>query len=284
MSALQDLVVGMLNAVGGGGVGNLASSLLSTSPEAWNSGLYQTALNIHQTAVKPLTAVVLAVMFSMELARNSSRIQDGGELGVKIVAATMFRMAMVMAIAQNANLILQAFDGVTQFMVGGVSHQLSAGGGGPAGPGVGDQMADQVKDAGMTGQLAVLVMLLIPWVLSQLAAVVATVVMYVRFIEIYALTAFQSLPFALLMHEDTKPIAVGYFKSYARTSLNAVTLFICIALYQKIVVDAVKVPDGTNAKLTQWVMGNFGNLMMAGIMLLFVVSVSQRVSRAIAGE
>ena len=284
MSALQDLVVGMLNAVGGGGVGNLASSLLSTSPEAWNNGLYQTALNIHQTSVKPLTAVVLAVMFSMELARNSSRIQDGGELGVKIVAATMFKMAMVMAVAQNANLVLQAFDGVTQFMIGGVSRQLSAGGGGPAGPGVGDQMADQVKDAGMTGQLAVLVMLLIPWVLSQLAAVVATVVMYVRFIEIYALTAFQSLPFALLMHEDTKPIAIGYFKSYARTSLNAVTLFICIALYQKIVVDAVKVPDGTNAKLTQWVMGNFGNLMMAGIMLLFVVSVSQRVSRAIAGE
>lgn len=49
---------------------------------------------------------------------------------------------------------------------------------------------------------------------KPLASVVFTVVLYVRFIELYALTAFQSLPFAFLVHEDTKPIGVGFFKSY----------------------------------------------------------------------
>ena len=50
---------------------------------------------------------------------------------------------------------------------------------------------------------------------KPLTSVVFTVVLYVRFIELYALTAFQSLPFAFLVHEDTKPISVGFFKSYA---------------------------------------------------------------------
>lgn len=44
---------------------------------------------------------------------------------------------------------------------------------------------------------------------KPLTSVVFTVVLYVRFIELYALTAFQSLPFAFLVHEDTKPIGVG---------------------------------------------------------------------------
>ena len=59
---------------------------------------------------------------------------------------------------------------------------------------------------------------------KPLTSVVFTVVLYVRFIELYALTAFQSLPFAFLVHEDTKPIGVGFFKSHARTSANAVCL------------------------------------------------------------
>lgn len=50
---------------------------------------------------------------------------------------------------------------------------------------------------------------------KPLTSVVFTVVLYVRFVESYALTAFQSLPFAFLVHEDTKPIGVGFFKSHA---------------------------------------------------------------------
>lgn len=110
-----------------------------------------------------------------------------------------------------------------------------------------------------------------------------SVVLYVRFIELYALTAFQSLPFAFLVHEDTKPIGVGFFKSYARTSVNAVCVFVCLVFYQRIVVDAVRIPDSADKGMVSWVTGNFGNLMMAGILLFFVIAVSQRVSRAIAG-
>lgn len=272
----------MLNMIGGGGAGSVTAGLLSQAPETWNPALYQLAVSVHEVAVKPLTSVVLAVMFTLELARNSTRIEADRDLGVKIVAGTMFRIALVFIAVQNAGLFIGMFNRVTQFLMQGVSSQMSfevAGEGGQ----LGDLMRDQIRDAGVMGQAALFFLLVIPWLLSQLASVVFTVVLYVRFIELYALTAFQSLPFAFLVHEDTKPIGVGFFKSYARTSVNAVCVFVCLVFYQRIVVDAVRIPDSADKGMVSWVTGNFGNLMMAGILLFFVIAVSQRVSRAIAG-
>ena len=272
----------MLNMIGGGGAGSVTAGLLSQAPETWNPALYQLAVSVHEVAVKPLTSVVLAVMFTLELARNSTRIEADRDLGVKIVAGTMFRIALVFIAVRNAGLFIGMFNRVTQFLMQGVSSQMSfevAGEGGQ----LGDLMRDQIRDAGVMGQAALFFLLVIPWLLSQLASVVFTVVLYVRFIELYALTAFQSLPFAFLVHEDTKPIGVGFFKSYARTSVNAVCVFVCLGFYQRIVVDAVRIPDSADKGMVSWVTGNFGNLMMAGILLFFVIAVSQRVSRAIAG-
>lgn len=272
----------MLNMIGGGGAGSITAGLLSQAPETWNPALYQLAVNVHGVAVKPLTSVVLAVMFTLELARNSTRIEADRDLGAKIVAGTMFKIALVFIAVQNAGLFIGMFNRVTQFLMQGVSSQMSfevAGEGGQ----LGDLMRDQIRDAGVMGQAALFFLLVIPWLLSQLASVVFTVVLYVRFIELYALTAFQSLPFAFLVHEDTKLIGVGFFKSYARTSVNAVCVFVCLVFYQRIVVDAVRIPDSADKGMVSWVTGNFGNLMMAGILLFFVIAVSQRVSRAIAG-
>lgn len=272
----------MLNMIGGGGAGSVTAGLLSQAPETWNPALYQLAVSVHEVAVKPLTSAVLAVMFTLELARNSTRIEADRDLGVKIVAGTMFRIALVFIAVRNAGLFIGMFNRVTQFLMQGVSSQMSfevAGEGGQ----LGDLMRDQIRDAGVMGQAALFFLLVIPWLLSQLASVVFTVVLYVRFIELYALTAFQSLPFAFLVHEDTKPIGVGFFKSYARTSVNAVCVFVCLVFYQRIVVDAVRIPDSADKGMVSWVTGNFGNLMMAGILLFFVIAVSQRVSRAIAG-
>lgn len=279
---MEDFIVAMLNMIGGGGAGSITAGLLSQAPETWNPALYQLAVNVHGVAVKPLTSVVLAVMFTLELVRNSTRIEADRDLGVKIVAGTMFKIALVFIAVQNAGLFIRMFNQVTQFLMQGVSSQMSYEATGDGGQ-LGDLMRDQIRDAGVMGQAALFFLLVIPWLLSQLASVVFTVVLYVRFIELYALTAFQSLPFAFLVHEDTKPIGVGFFKSYARTSVNAVCVFICLVFYQRIVVDAVKIPDSADKGMVAWVTGNFGNLMMAGILLFFVIAVSQRVSRSIAG-
>lgn len=104
-SCMEDFIVAMLNMIGGGGAGSI-TGMLSQGPETWNPALYQLAVNVHDVAVKPLTSVVLAVVFTLELARNSTRIESDRELGVKIVAGTLFKVALVFLAVQNAGLFL----------------------------------------------------------------------------------------------------------------------------------------------------------------------------------
>lgn len=166
---MEDFIVAMLNMIGGGGAGSITAGLLSQAPETWNPALYQLAVNVHEVAVKPLTSVVLAVMFTLELARNSTRIEADRDLGAKIVAGTMFKIALVFIAVQNAGLFIRMFNQVTQFLMQGASSQMSYEATGEGGQ-LGDLMRDQIRDAGVMGQAALFFLLVIPWLLSQLAS------------------------------------------------------------------------------------------------------------------
>ena len=89
-------------------------------------------------------------------------------------------------------------------------------------------------------------------------------------------------------------MGVGYFKAYARTSLNAVCVFVCLVFYQRIVMDWFGlIALGLLMVCSLVLLGQLLNLdmldnkylllLMAGILLFFVIAVSQRVSRTIAG-
>ena len=43
---MEDFIVAMLNMIGGGGAGSIATGMLSQGPETWNPALYQLAVNV----------------------------------------------------------------------------------------------------------------------------------------------------------------------------------------------------------------------------------------------
>lgn len=70
---IEDLLVYMLNMLSTG-VGNGTDSLLQ-SPQEYNAALYNAALTIHSTAVKPITMIVLAIVSVLMLATTSTRAE-----------------------------------------------------------------------------------------------------------------------------------------------------------------------------------------------------------------
>ena len=47
-------------------------------------------------SLKPVVAILLSIVFTMELARVSTKIDGDRTLGVKMVAASMFKMALIL--------------------------------------------------------------------------------------------------------------------------------------------------------------------------------------------
>lgn len=162
---MEDAIVNMLNALSGTTISGVEDLL--KGPAEYNDALYSAVEAIHMAAVKPITALVLAIMFTLMLANTSTRAQGDRELGVRIIAATMFKSVLILVATQNATLILQALNSLGSTLAGSASSIDAAGGGNTAN--LGDQLRDSIASAGMVKQLGMMVILLIPWLGSNVS-------------------------------------------------------------------------------------------------------------------
>lgn len=162
---MEDAIVNMLNALSGTTISGVEDLL--KGPAEYNDALYSAVEAIHMAAVKPITALVLAIMFTLMLANTSTRAQGDRELGVRIIAATMFKSVLILVATQNATLILQALNSLGSTLADSASSIDAAGGGNTAN--LGDQLRDSIASAGMVKQLGMMVILLIPWLGSNVS-------------------------------------------------------------------------------------------------------------------
>lgn len=256
---MVDFIVGILNSIGSGVGDDLVADLLKT-PAEYNAGMYQLSLTVARSAVKPIASTILAIMCVLELARVSTRADGDRELGVKLVAMAMFKLTLVFTAAQHSELMLQAIDEI------------------------GDSMRDAIDSAGWMGQIPCLILLLIPFLVSKGATIVVTVVILLRFVQIYMLTAFNPLPIAFIAQEETRQWGINYFKQYASLVFQCATLYLAILMYRTLVggtLNPSKFKDGDS--LSGWVMDNFTGLLLASVMLIGIVMAANSVAKKLFG-
>lgn len=281
--ALVDQIVAMLHVIFGGAALDIDS--LSKSVETYSSSAYGTVSLIASAVVKPVSAVIISIMAVLELARQATHIEADRELGIKIIAATMFKLVMLIVIAQNADLILGAINGAVDQIMGGM---LSVAPSAPAGT-TPDWAAleEQVKDAGFFDRLGLLLALTIPWVIASFAGVVVKIMVWLRFMEMYLLSAFVTLPLVFIANPDTKSVAIGYLRRYAAAALTGAVLILVIVVYAY---SATSLTGGSLAdfsdysSLSAWATRNFGNLILAPTALIVLVVTSPRIARALVGD
>lgn len=259
---------------------------LLTTPEGYNTTLYNATLLIHNTAVKPVTSIVLAIMATMMLTSNSTRVDGDRELGTRIIAATMFKIALVLIVCQNAFVILHAIAGVASWMsttTYGIDVPVNASG--STDTNLGDQMRSAIEGTDVMNQLVMILILFLPWLVSALGTVIVVVLIFIRFLQMYLLGAFASLPVAFLSHDETKQIGIGYLKRYAVVAIGGVIIVLTIKLYQVLLggwLSGQVVYDGGD--VLPFIADNFGQLLVAPIVLIFLMFGANGIAKAIVGE
>ena len=279
---MVDFIVGILNSIGSGVGDDIEADLLKT-PAEYNAGMYQLSLTIARSAVKPIASTILAIMCVLEIARVSTRADGDRELGVKLIAMAMFKLVLVFTAAQHCELMLKAIDEIGQSVMNGI-HTAAPTTGTAAGAGLGDSMRSAIESAGPFGQIPCLILLIIPFLVSKGATIVVTVVVLLRFVQIYLLTAFNPLPIAFIAQEETRQWGINYFKQDASAVVQCATLYLAILMYRTLVGGTLN-PSKFKAgdSLSGWVMDNFIGLLLASVMLIGVVMAANSVAKKLFG-
>lgn len=278
---LDDLLISWLNALSQGPTGPL--KYLTESPEDYNASLYNAAVAVHNGAVKPVTAVILSIILTMMIAQASTRIDGDRELGVRIISGILLKAGLVVVFASNALTILQGIDEIGT-TIAQAAIDTDVGGGGETVK-LGDKLEDDVTGADLTDKLALIVVILLPYIVAELAGVAALVLIFIRFLQIYLMTVFGSLPIAFIAYEETKQIGIGYLKSYGSLVLSGVFIILAVKFYQALMGSwAADNIDPGDKDLGDFMGENFGMFFVAPVVLIFVLFSATKLSKKVTGD
>lgn len=280
---MEEWLVGMLNAIGNGVEQGLVDKLLLT-PAQYSDSLYRLSLTVASTAVRPVASIVLAVVCALEFARIGSKVDGDRELGVKMVTVSLIKIMIVFLLASHTELILAGIDEIGKMITGSITTAAPTTGGAEA-AGLGDQMRDAIKDAGSMGRIPCLVLLVIPFLVSKLAAIVVTVVVLLRFVQIYLLSAFSPLPIAFFIEDNTRQWGINYFRQYAILVFQCSTLYLAVYMYRAFAKDVMQ--PGSFRKgdsLSDWILDNFSSLLLASVLLIGIVMVANGIAKKLFGS
>ena len=260
---------------------------LSKSINEFNTTAYNFVTNLHTTAVLPISAVIISIILVLELARNATHMEGDHQMGVKIIAATMFKSALLVIAAQNSTMFLNAINEVSSKIIIGIGKTKTDFGSDADLKTLNDKIIPLVSDLDTGDQAGMLMMLLIPYLTVIIARVVIQVMIIFRFTELYAMSAFASLPIAFLGHPDTKNMGVNYLQKYAAVSLHGATLMLAISIHSALMHSNVFngfLKIGNKDKLVDWMFSHYVDFVIPSILLLIFTLASRKIAKSLVGQ
>lgn len=265
------------------------SSLLTQTPAGKYPDAYRTVTNIATTAVKPVAMTVLAVVFSLEILHASQGIDQDGTQGVRTITKSLFKIIIVYMAAMNASWLCELITYLIQQIGTGVSRLITLPGTSSDAPkqllGNALESSGALGQANLGQQLVAIIMLLIPFLIARLASLAVQVLIVARFVELLILTAFGSLPIAFLSYDGTKSWGEAYIREYASCAFSNITLLIGLAVYQPVANSMLtRNQDLMKMNLNQVVFDNWGQLITVSVLMVALVLISQKTSKALFGQ
>ena len=217
------------------------SGQVGTSPQAWNSGIFNMIENLSETVILPIAGVILAFVMTLELVQIIMDKNNFNDIETAVFFRWIFKTACAILIVTNTwNIVMGVFD-VAQQVVGQASGVI-----------IGDTSIDLASvlpdlEARLTemdiGPLfglwfQSLFVGITMWALT----ICIFLICYGRMIEIYLVTSIAPIPMATMLGKEWGGMGQNYLRSLFALGFQAFLIIVCVAIYavlvQNIAVDS----------------------------------------------
>lgn len=284
--ALIVMITVCLNMMSGGAAFDMSLDPLSQDMGSYNGAAYRATQISAEVFVRPVASVLLSLILVVELARSASRMEQDGQMGVRMIAGVLFKYIVLILIVQHSSLILQAIAEIAQHIITQFDSTYRPAGFTAEKGQLGKELSSALEEMSL-GQLWVFGMLIAgPATVSMIAGGLAWAMVAFRFLEMYLLSAFAPLPMALFGNSDTKQIPVGYLRSFAAAALQGATLLIGLFILSQLQFQAVsadKIGTDPDAAL-DWAWAHTPMLWGTVILQIMVILGAHKVAKQIVGQ
>lgn len=246
-----------------------SGSLLSTSPQDWNSTMFDLVRGISESVILPIAGMIMAAVLIHDFINSIIDGNNFKDFDMSIIFKFIFKSYFAILILSNAfNITAAVFDvgqNIVQSTVGIILDTA---------------MPDWTTliDALANMTLGELIMVCIELAMIRITVLIVWVVIQViiigRMMEIFMYTSVSPIPFATFGSKEWSSVGQNYVKNLAALALQGFLMMLAIGLYTTLIKDVVFEPDVS-------VTNNLLGALLYSIILIFSLFKCGSISKSI---
>lgn len=229
-------------------VGSIASEV-STTPSAWNAGVFSMISNLSNTVIVPIAGIIITFVLCYELISMVMEKNNLHDFDTSLFFRYLFKACIAVLIVSNtSDIVMAVFD------VG--SHIVTSAGGvitGSTSINVESTLIAMAQTQLETMEIGELIGLgmetMIVSLCMKIMSVLITVVLYGRMIEIYLYVSVAPVPFATMANREWGSVGSNYLKGLIALAFQGFFIMVCVAIYA-VLVSSITV--ATNLHTALW--------------------------------
>ena len=214
-------------------VGEIAGQV-GTTPQAWNSGIYNMIHNLSETVILPIAGVILAFVMTLELIQLITEKNNLHDIDTWMFFKWIFKTACAILIVTNTWTIVMGIFDAAQGIVNNAAGVIIA----DTSIDISTVIADletqlMAMDLGPLFGLwfQSLFVGLTMWALT----ICIFIIVYGRMIEIYLVTSVAPIPMATMVNKEWGGMGQNYLRSLFALGFQAFLIMVCVAIYAVLV-------------------------------------------------
>ncbi len=214
-------------------VGEIAGQV-GTTPQAWNSGIYNMIHNLSETVILPIAGVILAFVMTLELIQLITEKNNLHDIDTWMFFKWIFKTACAILIVTNTWTIVMGIFDAAQGIVNNAAGVIIA----DTSIDISTVIADletqlMAMDLGPLFGLwfQSLFVGLTMWALT----ICIFIIVYGRMIEIYLVTSVAPIPMATMVNKEWGNMGQNYLRSLFALGFQAFLIIVCVAIYAVLV-------------------------------------------------
>ncbi len=210
-------------------VGQIASQV-GTTPQAWNTGIYNMIRTLSENVMMPIAGLILAFVMTLELIQIITDKNNFHDIEIAVFFRWIFKTACAILIVTNTwNIVMGIFD-VAQSVVNSAAGII-----------VSDTSID-ISSVTANLQTRLMAMDLGPlfglWFQSIFVGftmwaltICIFIIVYGRMIEIYLATSIAPIPMATMLNRESGGMGQNYLRSLFALGFQGFLIIVCVAIY-----------------------------------------------------
>ena len=214
------------------------------TPQGWNYSIFSMVRGLSETVILPIAGIILTFVMCYELIQLIIEKNNLHDFDTFNIYKWIFKTFIAVFILTNTwNIVMGIFDvaqGVVNQSAGIISGSLDF-----DNPDMMESVESQLQAMGVGELISLFFQVQVVGLLMEIIAIVITIVVWGRMIEIYLVTSIAPIPLSTMVNREWGQIGNNYLKSLFALAFQGFLIMVCVAIYAVLVSNFVLVGNMT---------------------------------------